>query len=93
MPEFSDYVEVEAEIEVSVDDFLTACSPRELKELIIALVEDGHISSTSILASDTKMGWMEEDHRMFCDRIANSYHRMSNEELDLINKLGDKYNV
>lgn len=93
MPEFSDYVEVEAEIEVSVDDFLSACSSKELKELVEALVEDGHISRAVVLASDTKMGWMEKDHRMFCDRIANSYHRMTNEELEIISKLGDKYNV
>lgn len=91
MPEFSDWVEVEAEIDVTVDDFLSACSPKEIKELITALVEDGHISNSFIV--NDKMSLMESDHRKYCETIANRYHSMTNDECEIIKKIAERYSV
>ena len=52
MPKFEDYVEVEAEIEVTVDDFLSECSQRDIQKLIDALREDGYLSPSEIVTAE-----------------------------------------
>ena len=52
MPEFETYVDVD------VDEFVSACSKREIKELIECLVENGHINESSIIS--TKMDIIEK---------------------------------
>ena len=41
MPEFETYVDVD------VNEFVSACSKREIKELIEVLIEDGHINPSA----------------------------------------------
>jgi hypothetical protein len=55
MPEFETYVDVD------VDEFISACSKREIKELIEILIEDGHISKSSIITANTNVGVLESD--------------------------------
>lgn len=87
MPYF--YQDVEAEIDISVDDFLSECNSNEIKELINTLVEDGHISPENI-PTKQKFSIGEQEHRESCVKIMNGYHTLSNEDCELIKKIANK---
>ena len=87
MPYF--YQDVEAEIDISVDDFLSECRPNEIKELIQALVEDGHLTADSI-PSKQKFSINEQEHRDACSKIMGGYHSLSNEDCEVIKKIANK---
>lgn len=87
MPYF--YQDVEAEIDISVDDFLSECRPNEIKELIQALVEDGHITPESI-PSKERYSIGEQEHRDACSKIMSRYHTLSNEDCEMIKKIAKK---
>ena len=48
MPSFTAY-NVDVDLDIDVDDFLSECSSREIKELINALIEDGHLAKHPLL--------------------------------------------
>jgi len=96
MPEFTQYVEVEAEVEVSVDEFLDACTKRELKELVDALLEDGHLKITPDgLTNGVKkfsdMTLMEKEWVEMCNELETLKHRMTNEDEDVLKSIINKY--
>lgn len=95
MPEFSQYVEVEAEIDVSVDDFLSLCSKRELKELVDALLEDGHLlikpDGTLNYAHDDNMSLIEREWHQMCDELKYIKLMMTNEDEEQIKSIVNKY--
>ncbi len=75
MPSF--YVD---DVDIDVDDFLSACSDYERKELIEALVEDGYIKRESLLNPD-KQGAVNEFDNACAHMIGNSW-RLSKEDED-----------
>ena len=77
MPSF--YVD---DVDIDVDDFLSACSDSERKELIEALVEDGYIKRESLLNPD-KQGAVNEFDNACAHMIGNSW-RLSKEDEDKI---------
>jgi len=90
MPEFSECVEVEAEVEVSVDDFIEACSPSEIEELITALEEDGYIkpqSSTEIVEARSLLD-IEWDE--VCTKLNSSRLVLTTEEEETIKRIASR---
>lgn len=81
------------QIDIDIDDFLSSCSSWEIKFLIDSLVEDGHILPSQ-LEKRSEMGYkasmVEQDHIDACKKIMSSYHRLSNEDTDLIRKISEK---
>jgi hypothetical protein len=90
MPSF--YVD---DIDIDVDEFLSACSDRERDELIKALVEDGHIEPDQLTRNgsygvrnpninDEKF-WGNLEHLKKCRDL------LSLEEETYINNLAERY--
>jgi len=91
MPNITAY-NVDVEVDIDVDDFLSECSSREIKELINALIEDGHLEKNQFIKQpDDKKGVLEEEFLNKLEVLSTKYYSMSEEELDTIDKLYNKY--
>ncbi len=91
MPNFTAY-NVDVDLDIDVDDFLSECSNREIKEIINALIEDGHLAKHPLLPGyDDKVGKMEEEFVGKLYTISSKYYSMTEEELEMIDKLYNKY--
>lgn len=82
------YIDVETEVDLSVDEFLSECSSREIKEIIDALIEDGHLP---------KLPDKEEltfNHKLFkesMESLISKYLAIENEDLEILEKIFKKY--
>ncbi len=85
MPKFETYVDVD------VDEFISACSKREIKELIEILIEDGHISKSSIITANTNVGVLESDFLEKMGKLQEKYYRLSQEDEKTLEDLFKKY--
>jgi hypothetical protein len=91
MPNFTAY-NVDVDLDIDVNDFLSECSSREIKELINVLIEDGHLVKHPLLPGyDEKLGVMEEEFLGKLQDISTKYYSMTEEELEMINNLYNKY--
>jgi hypothetical protein len=68
------------EIEVDVDDFLSACSDSEIKELVQALKDDGHLDE----------GELNNDFDIALRKLAGNSWRLSKEDEETILKIANK---
>ena len=68
------------EIEVDVDDFLSACSDSEIKELIQALKDDGHLDE----------GEFDNDFDIAIRKLSGNSWRLSKEDEETILKIANK---
>lgn len=86
MPEFESYVDVD------VDEFVSSCSKREIKELIDCLVEDGHLEKNRLVVQpEDKKGVLEEEFLGKLELLSTKYYSMSEEEVNMIDELYNKY--
>jgi len=91
MPNFTAY-NVDVDVDIDVDDFLSSCSKREIKEVINALIEDGHLSKHPLIPGyDDKLGKMEEEFVSKLYTLSSKYYSMTEDELEIINNLYNKY--
>ena len=68
------------EIEVDVDDFLSACSDSEIKELVQALKDDGHLDE----------GELDNDFDIALRKLAGNSWRLTKEDEETILKIANK---
>ena len=68
------------EIEVDVDDFLSACSNSEIKELVQALKDDGHLDE----------GEDNNDFDIALRKLAGNSWRLTKEDEETILKIASK---
>jgi hypothetical protein len=68
------------EIEVDVDDFLSACSSSEIKELVQALKDDGHLDE----------GELDNDFDIALRKLAGNSWRLSKEDEETILRIANK---
>lgn len=85
MPEFETYVDVD------VDEFVSACSKREIKELIVALIDEGHISPSASEDNDKNIGVLESHFIEQMDGLKEKYYRLSQEDEKTLEDLFKKY--
>ena len=89
MPEFA------AEVDIDPSEFIDSCNSREIKELIEALVEDGHISPDRMeLNSNTGVrnpNHYDETFWESLDHLAKCRHMLTIEEETYINELAKKF--
>ncbi len=91
MPNFTAY-NVDVDVDIDVDEFLSSCSKREIKEVINALIEDGHLSKHPLIPGyDDKLGKMEEEFVGKLHTLSSKYYSMTEDELEMINNLYNKY--
>jgi hypothetical protein len=90
MPEFTQYVDVD------VEEFLDACTKRELEELVDILLEDGLLKITpngliNIVKKFSNMTLIEEEWVEMCNELETLKHRMTNEDEDVLKSIINKY--
>jgi len=91
MPNFTAY-NVDVDLDIDVDDFLSECSKREIKEIIDALIEDGHLEKHPLIpGQDEKIGIMEREFLNKLYTISTKYYSMSEMEIEMINYIYEKY--
>ena len=91
MPNFTVY-NVDVDVDIDIDEFVSECSKREIKELINALIEDGHLSKHPLIPGyDDKLSKMEEEFMGKLHTLSSKYYSMNEEELEIINNLYNKY--
>ena len=76
--------------DVDVDEFLSTCGQREIKELIKKLVKEGHIKKSDIL-NETKMSSGEQVYENKLDKLHGMWNRLSKEDEEIIIKIADKF--
>jgi hypothetical protein len=90
MPSF--YVE---DVDIDVDDFLSACSSREIKEVIAALVEDGHLPKNVINSegevNKPKRGVLEIEFIDKLELLKEKYYSLTLEDEQTIQEFFKKY--
>lgn len=84
MPEFESYVDVD------VDEFLSACSKKEIENLIEYLIEDGYLNSRGIINKHDK-SLIEEEWDEIIDNLKDKRLSISVEDEELIRQLSKKY--
>ena len=90
MPRF--YQEVEAEVDIDVEDFVYECSDKEIEKLIKYLIEEGKLPKTldtytkSQNLTYTEIMWYET-----IEKIRNNRLSISQEEIELIENITKRF--
>jgi hypothetical protein len=84
MPEFESYVDVDP------SDFVSACSKREIKELIECLTEDGYLKPTHYKVSGDKESLLDIIWNETLDKLSNNRLMITNEEEEIITKIANR---
>ena len=86
MPDFS------AEIDIDAWDYISACSNREVKELIEALVEEGHLDSFNgqVKPVNTHNTLMDDEWWTALVKLRDSRHLLSPEDENRITDIAKK---
>jgi hypothetical protein len=91
MPRFTErYVEVYVDIDVTVDELLSKCTQSDIKDLIKALKEEGHLNTDSLVESDI-VSLHEGEFISKLSSLSSKYYSMSNEDIEKIEELHKKY--
>ena len=86
MPEFETYVDV------SVDEFLSNCSPREIEKLIDSLIEDGYLNSNAVKNQEpNSLNIIEMEWEVTLDNLRQKRLTISNEDEEIIKLISKKY--
>lgn len=89
MPTF--YQEVDAEVDVDIDDFLSACSSREIKNLINTLIEDGYLNPTAIKDGGDEQSYLESEWTELINKFSEIRLRISQEDEETLRGVLKKY--
>ena len=86
MPDFS------TEIDIDAWDYISACSNREVKELIEALVENGHLDSFNgqVKPVNTHNTLMDDEWWTALVKLRDSRHLLSPEDENRITDISNK---
>lgn len=86
------YFDYEGDIHVDVDDFLNACDSKEIKELIQALIDDGHLpNSVSITTGLIGCGVAESEFEDALGKLHGKWSVLSKEEEEVIVKISKRF--
>ena len=76
------------DVDVDPDEFLDSCSKRERDELIDILVRDGDVIRANESGNRSPL---EDEHIGKCLLLSEKFYSMSNEDLDILETLYNKY--
>jgi hypothetical protein len=92
MPKFYEYQEVEAELDIDVDDFLNKCNTSETEELIDALIEDGYLIKNCRAASkDYGHSVPESMYIQAIDKLRDKWNSLTTEEEQAILNIASRF--
>jgi hypothetical protein len=79
------------DFDVDVDDFVSACSRREINELIEELDYHGYINKETVISQDRTIGLMEKMFLEKMSKLSSCYYRLTPEEEKTLETLFKKY--
>lgn len=87
MPDFS------TEIDIEPYEYVSACSKREIVELLESLVEGGHISRSAVISieTDRNKNLLDEEWDVITDKLNQNRLMLSNEEEELLRKISKRF--
>lgn len=80
-----------AQIDVDIDDFLSGCNSKDIKNLLKCLVEDGYLDKSAIISNDGKTSYVEQEHIDACLKLSKNYRSLSPEDSNLILKMSSRF--
>ena len=93
MPRFSEYSDVEVDIDINPDEFISGCKHSEIEELIDILIEEGYLEThngrigrTSKTETMVSAQWIE-----VCNDLKDISLRITNEDQQKIINILKKY--
>ena len=87
MPYFESYVDVEIE----VDEFLSSCNEREIREVIDKLKGDGHLSNINVPIPENEQLISDKNWNQTCQKLSEIRLQMSTEDIEVIENILKKY--
>lgn len=88
MPTFEEYVEVEAEMNISPKEFVQACDEDDIDELIQAIQKSKYYKTGVLLAKPDNL--FDEEWNEVIKKLANSRLAMSIEDIEVIKTIASK---
>ena len=88
MPRFEEYVEVEAEMNISPKEFVQACDEDDIDELIQAIQKSKYSAKGVSLAKSENM--FDDEWNDIIKKLANSRLTMSLEDIEVIKTIASK---
>jgi hypothetical protein len=85
------YFETYTEVEVQVDEFLSSCREREIREIIEKLKEDGHLSNLNVPIPEEKQSILDKNWNESCQKLSEIRLQMSEEDCQTILNIIKKY--
>lgn len=89
MPSFEvDYIDIEPY------EFVEACRPSEIRELIVALVEDGFLPESTLSKTDNsknRVSMLEGEFLEKMDKLSQKYYILSKDDELILETLFKKY--
>ncbi len=76
------------DLDINAEEFLDACSYREIKKLIELLRRDGHLNGNSLAA--TEMHPIDEMWMETVNKLAHNRLRLTNSDEEIINAIASK---
>lgn len=87
MPTFEGY----ADVDVSVDEFLSSCSKREIDTVIEWLSDENYLSSVYKTIPQEKRSLQDEEWIKMCDKLTNIRLQINSEDEKIIRNIIKKY--
>ena len=88
MPTINNYVDTS--IDVSIDDFLSECSIREIDELVQALIDDGHINESQTIGIN-RICYGEDVFEKSLNKLHGKWGSLNSVEEEIINKIANRF--
>jgi hypothetical protein len=79
------------DFDIDVGDFLYNCNPREIKQLIEYLIEDGEIEPQQVVGSNASLSLVEYEFNEIIEKIQENRIRLTKEEDALLKKIADRF--
>jgi hypothetical protein len=89
MPSFSQYTEVEVDIDIEVSDFIDECSDREIQRMIKILRKEGYLSPDEGMPGEDNL--LDIEYKNALDKLYNRRIYLTLEEEQFIKQLANKF--
>jgi len=85
------YLTVDVELDVDAGDYLSSCNPKEIKELIKYLKEDGHLANIIDIFPGQHLSFFDEEWFKMLDKMSKIRQQMDSTDIQTIKDILNKY--
>lgn len=85
------YLSVDVEVDIDAGEYLSSCSPKEIKQLINYLKEDGHLANIIDIFPGQHLSFFDEEWFKMLDKMSKIRQQMDNQDIESIKLILSKY--